>query len=398
MSSLSKRSTPRSRIDEIKALRGLSRQAKTNYRNRGPILGTTLTSTINNILNNSEITPNNNTLVVTKQSVPLLSLSKLITFRSLRERRGNPGLNLTNISLNSSLASNSTILNSSQRSVRIPRPPSKPKDEEIIKIVIDPDKEFSSLELPISAATALKLFKDNLSNYEISEILEYKEIWYLGFHCSKTYETKGPNNGFDDEKGNFNLYKGDHVAYRYEILQLLGKGSFGQVCKCFDHKTKQHVAIKIIKSKKRFRHQASIEVKVLDTLKLYDPDKVNNIIHVEEHFIFRKHTCIIFELLSSSLYDLLKSNSFKGLSLSLIRRFAIQIFFALKFIQKLNIIHCDLKPENILLKQPNKSGIKVIDFGSSCLESERVYTYIQSRFYRAPEIILGISYSGSIDM
>ena len=62
------------------------------------------------------------------------------------------------------------------------------------------------------------------------------------------------------------------------------------------------------------------------------------------------------------------------------------------------IIHCDLKPENILLKQHNKSGIKVIDFGSSCFQDERIYTYIQSRFYRAPEIILGISYTTAIDM
>jgi dual specificity tyrosine-phosphorylation-regulated kinase 2/3/4 len=61
-------------------------------------------------------------------------------------------------------------------------------------------------------------------------------------------------------------------------------------------------------------------------------------------------------------------------------------------------VHCDLKPENILLRNKNKSGIKVIDFGSSCFENEKIYTYIQSRFYRAPEIILGLSYSMAIDM
>jgi len=62
------------------------------------------------------------------------------------------------------------------------------------------------------------------------------------------------------------------------------------------------------------------------------------------------------------------------------------------------VIHCDLKPENILLKDPTKSGIKIIDFGSSCFQDERVYTYIQSRFYRGPEIILGIPYTPAIDM
>jgi dual specificity tyrosine-phosphorylation-regulated kinase 2/3/4 len=63
-----------------------------------------------------------------------------------------------------------------------------------------------------------------------------------------------------------------------------------------------------------------------------------------------------------------------------------------------NICHCDMKPENILLRKINKSGIKIIDFGSGCFENEKIYTYIQSRFYRAPEIVLGIPYTTSIDM
>ena len=57
-----------------------------------------------------------------------------------------------------------------------------------------------------------------------------------------------------------------------------------------------------------------------------------------------------------------------------------------------------MKPENILLRKSNKSGIKVIDFGSGTYESEQFYTYIQSRFYRAPEIMLGIRYTPAIDM
>ena len=71
---------------------------------------------------------------------------------------------------------------------------------------------------------------------------------------------------------------------------------------------------------------------------------------------------------------------------------------SLKFLRRQRVIHCDLKPENILLRQPNKSSIKMIDFGSSCFDDERVYTYIQSRFYRAPEVILGATYDCGIDM
>lgn len=114
--------------------------------------------------------------------------------------------------------------------------------------------------------------------------------------------------------------------------------------------------------------------------------------------VFRKHLVISFELFSINLYEFIKSNNFQGVSLSLIRRFAIQILQALKYLKDEHIIHCDLKPENILLKSPDKSGIKVIDFGSSCFKDERIYTYIQSRFYRAPEIVLGIPYTTAIDM
>jgi dual specificity tyrosine-phosphorylation-regulated kinase 2/3/4 len=99
-----------------------------------------------------------------------------------------------------------------------------------------------------------------------------------------------------------------------------------------------------------------------------------------------------------NLYEFIKNNNFQGVSLGLIRRFAIQILQALSYTKREKIIHCDLKPENILLKSAKKSGIKIIDFGSSCFEDERIYTYIQSRFYRAPEIILGIPYSSSIDV
>jgi serine/threonine protein kinase len=66
--------------------------------------------------------------------------------------------------------------------------------------------------------------------------------------------------------------------------------------------------------------------------------------------------------------------------------------------EDVDIIHCDLKPENILLRHPKKSGIKVIDFGSSCRSDKRMYSYIQSRFYRSPEVMLGLPYSVSIDV
>jgi dual specificity tyrosine-phosphorylation-regulated kinase 2/3/4 len=121
-------------------------------------------------------------------------------------------------------------------------------------------------------------------------------------------------------------------------------------------------------------------------------------INFTQSFYFRGHLCISTELLGINLYEFIKAYDFKGFSLVLIRRFAKQILSSLVLLKSKRVIHCDLKPENILLAHPMHSEIKVIDFGSSCFENEKVYTYIQSRFYRSPEVILGMSYGIPIDM
>ena len=131
------------------------------------------------------------------------------------------------------------------------------------------------------------------------------------------------NCGFDDPKGNYKIIINDQIGYRYEIREFLGKGSFGIAVKCFDHKKKEYVAIKVIKNKKKYYYQAGVELKILQFLRENDQDDTMNIIHMKDYVIFRKHLCISFELMSINLYDFLKLNDFEGLSLSLIRRFAI---------------------------------------------------------------------------
>ena len=93
--------------------------------------------------------------------------------------------------------------------------------------------------------------------------------------------------------------------------------------------------------------------------------------------MFRNHLCLVFELLSYNLYDLLRNTNFRGVSLNLTRKFAQQLCTALLFLAtpELNIIHCDLKPENILLCNPKRSAIKIVDFGSSCQLGQRVRIY-----------------------
>ncbi|KAG0198413.1 hypothetical protein BGX28_008175 [Mortierella sp. GBA30] len=255
---------------------------------------------------------------------------------------------------------------------------------------------------PLSPYAALKLYAPYLSLYERAEIGEYPQVYYVGQNCRlkkpASMEASNSNFGFDDERGDYLIVNHDHLMFRYEILDMLGKGSFGQVAKCYDHKTGEYVAIKIIRNKKRFHCQAVVEVKILDNLNKWDPDNKHNLIRMTDNFYFRNHLCIASELLSINLYEFIKSNSFQGFSLGLIKRFCTQLLQTLDLLSRHNVVHCDLKPENVLLKHPTKSSIKVIDFGSSCLENEKVYTYIQSRFYRSPEVILGMSYNMAIDM
>jgi dual specificity tyrosine-phosphorylation-regulated kinase 2/3/4 len=131
---------------------------------------------------------------------------------------------------------------------------------------------------------------------------------------------------------------------------------------------------------------------------MLDPRGKSNIVQLKHAFFFRGHACLVFELLHINLYELSRQLKFNGLSMDMIRRVTIQVLQGLLFLKRQGIIHCDLKPENILLKQEGKSGVKIIDLGSGCFQPEQIYTYIQSRFYRAPEIILGIAYTPAIDI
>lgn len=208
------------------------------------------------------------------------------------------------------------------------------------------------------------------------------------------------NDGYDDENADYIVRIGELFNERYEILGNLGKGSFGQVVKAHDRVTGDTVAVKIIKNKTPFYNQALIEIRLLHHMNTKDPDDQCKIVRLLEHFKFRNHLCLVFELLSYNLYDLLRNTHFHGVSLNLIRKFAHQILTSLLFMStpEIDVIHCDLKPENILLRNPKRSAVKIIDFGSSCHSNERMYKYIQSRFYRAPEILLELDYAFSIDM
>ncbi|KAH7026108.1 uncharacterized protein B0I36DRAFT_153864 [Microdochium trichocladiopsis] len=274
------------------------------------------------------------------------------------------------------------------------------KETELAARTLDALRKRATPKERVGPQEAIRIAMLNI--YERGEIIDYPDIYFCGTQNASKVQgdlnSSVPNFGYDDDRGDYTIVVGDHLSFRYEVVDVLGKGSFGQVVRCIDHKTGALVAVKIIRNKKRFHQQALVEVDILQKLREWDPKNRHSMVNFTQSFYFRGHLCISTELLDMNLYEFIKANSFRGFSLRLIRRFTKQMLSSLVLLQQKKVIHCDLKPENILIRHPMHTEIKVIDFGSSCFESEKVYTYIQSRFYRSPEVILGMNYGLPIDM
>jgi dual specificity tyrosine-phosphorylation-regulated kinase 2/3/4 len=146
---------------------------------------------------------------------------------------------------------------------------SKRKDFEHAARDVDELRKRAKPQERVTPAQALQMV--NLNIFERGEIIDYKEVYFCGTKSAKKHvgdlNAQTANFGYDDDRGDYNIVFGDHLAYRYEVVDLLGKGSFGQVVRCVDHKTGGLVAIKIIRNKKRFHQQALVEVNILQKLR-----------------------------------------------------------------------------------------------------------------------------------
>ena len=237
---------------------------------------------------------------------------------------------------------------------------------------------------------------------------------------------------------------------QFRVVSLLGQGTFAQVFKCQCLQTGQIVALKVVKNKPAYTRQAAVEIDVFTALAGVENE---NMVGLQCYFLYHHHLCLVFELLGLNLYEVLKRRQFRGLPLAIVRTLVQQAVEGVKDLTSKNIVHCDLKPENILLSNEEDANaivnageaqrlkgeaqrhkfinkedlmgsfsgtpttddtgrtsseastqfestqkIKLIDFGSACFEGHAAHTYIQSRFYRCPEILVGVPYDSAIDM
>ena len=164
----------------------------------------------------------------------------------------------------------------------------------------------------------------------------------------------------------------------------------------------KEVCLKVIKNTKDFFDQSLDEIKILEVLRQTGQVDENNIVKMKTFFYYREHLIIVTELLRQNLFEFGKfivdndeEDYFTIPRLAYVTR---QALVALRFVHNLGLVHSDIKPENILLASYSRAKIKVIDFGSSCYLTDRQSSYIQSRSYRAPEVVLGLPYDGKIDV
>eukprot|EP00798_Chlamydomonas_sp_ICE-L_P020443 gene20443-27232_t len=235
--------------------------------------------------------------------------------------------------------------------------------------------------------------------------------------------------GFEETK-DFPIRLNDLIAGRYQVVDFLGSAAFSRAVQALDVKTGTLVCLKIIKNNKDYLDQSLDEIKLLkyansmkptcthnnkdyldqslDEIKLLkyvnsmDPSDAHGLVRLYDYFYYKEHLFLVCELLRANLYEFQKYNRESSddpyFTNARIQKIATSALRSLAFMHSLNLIHSDLKPENILIKSYSRCEVKVIDLGSSCFVTDQLSSYVQSRSYRAPEVILGLPYDQKVDI
>ena len=234
-----------------------------------------------------------------------------------------------------------------------------------------------------------------INDDEFKKILNKTEKQELRHRVSPVYYFNTKNRcqmNYYDDHNRLDVHETDVFDYRYEVIKKIGKGAFSNVYLCNDYKRDIKVAIKVIRNERRFHKQVKVEINLLDLLNT-DKEYCPNVIRLLKTFDFRGDIFLVFPKFGVDLYTFYKKNDIPDKDL---KSYAKQIVKGLDFLHSYFIIHMDLKPENILIQ--NKK-LKIIDLGSSFVERPTMKKdYVQSRYYRAPDVVFGQKTTTKIDI
>ncbi|XP_075147453.1 pre-mRNA processing factor 4 kinase isoform X2 [Haematobia irritans] len=213
-------------------------------------------------------------------------------------------------------------------------------------------------------------------------------------------ENPSLTDNWDDAEGYYRVRIGEVLDNRYVVNGYTGQGVFSNVIRARDQaRGNANVAVKIIRNNEIMHKTGLRELEILKKLNDADPDDRFHCLRLFRHFFHKQHLCMVFEPLAMNLREVLKKYGKNvGLHIKAVRSYTQQLFLALKLLKTTGILHADIKPDNILVNE-NNLILKLCDFGSaSTINDNEITPYLISRFYRAPEIILGIPYDYGIDM
>ncbi|XP_062513596.1 serine/threonine-protein kinase MAK-like isoform X2 [Corticium candelabrum] len=182
---------------------------------------------------------------------------------------------------------------------------------------------------------------------------------------------------------------------KYVVKQVIGEGAYGVVMKCRHKLNNEWVAIKKFKDAEddsEARRAITRELSMLQKI------KHKNIVSLRETFRRKGKLYMVFDFVEKNFLQLLEEHP-NGIEISLVRSYTYQLIAAIHWCHKNDVIHRDVKPENLLISSDNV--VKLCDFGfaRSIMSSSAPYTdYVATRWYRAPELLLGGSYGPAIDI
>ena len=236
-------------------------------------------------------------------------------------------------------------------------------------------------------------------NDDVFYPVAHDKVIYDCFNLRVIYDRE--RTGFEETK-EFPIVIGSIIAGRYQVMEYLGSAAFSKAIQCLDLRTNQHYCMKVIENNKDYFDQSIDEIKLLRFINCNGNVDDYNLLKIFDYFYHKEHLFIVTELLKDNLYEYYKFNKEKEeeeyFTVGRLQKITWQILKGLEFIHNLKLIHCDLKPENIMIKSYSRAEVKIIDFGSSCYIHDHLSSYVQSRSYRAPEVIIGCKYDYKIDM